>query len=121
MTVCGDQTEFPHAPRLISNRLADFNARRENGRIKRVDLVDLQVCEVGMVTEFAWWYRIWALPRHDGAITRRVKKPTRVGDGVDGESEHVLVKSSGRLQIGNGYNESCPGNRGHGTCLCRTG
>jgi hypothetical protein len=103
MAVYCDQTELPHAPRLIANRLADFSLGSENRRIERVDLVDLQVCEVGMVTELAWWNCIWALRGHDFAIARRVKKPTGVWDRVDGESEHISVESSRTLQIGNCY------------------
>jgi len=41
MTVYGGQTELPHTPRLISNRLADFSARSENRSIERVNLIDL--------------------------------------------------------------------------------
>ena len=120
MTVYCDQAELPHARRLISNRLADFSLGSENRRIERVDLVDLQVCEVGMVTELAWWNCIWALPGHDFAIARRVKKPTGVWDRVDGESEHISVERSRTLQIGNCYDETCLGDRWHGTYPCPT-
>lgn len=41
-------------PGPISNRLADLSVRSENRCIEPVNLVDLQVCEVGVVTEFAW-------------------------------------------------------------------
>lgn len=93
------QTKFPHTPRLISNCLGNFCTRRENRGVKRVNVVDLQICEVRMVTKLAWRDRSSTLPRHDCAVVQPAEEPAGISNGLNRESEYIPVE--GKRTISN--------------------
>jgi hypothetical protein len=106
VTVSSKNTKFALTPRLITERLANPTARRGHGRVVGVNFADVQISEVGMITELGRMNRPWTLSRHDRAVAGREEKPARIGSGLDGEPEHVPVELGGRLQIWNGNDKA---------------
>ena len=98
MAVDRDHPELTHAW-LIADGLADLGALGANGLVERVDVVDLEVSEVGMIAEFGRRRRIRAQPGPDRALAGGVKEKTGIWNGVNRKSQHVAIKSGGLLEI----------------------
>src|SRR4051794_4264181 len=65
MTVCGQQTEFTHAPWLVSQRLDERGARIDDLLADAVDVVDDQVGEIRVVAERARWHGVGTVAGQD--------------------------------------------------------
>src|SRR5438128_8161804 len=61
----GATSELPHAPRFVTQRLADLRLCCNDASIVFVNIVDHQVAEVGVVPKLPWWDGIAALASHD--------------------------------------------------------
>lgn len=97
MAVGGHDAEFAHAPGLVPDGFADLRAFVLNRGVIRIDIVDFEIGEVGVVSEIEGRKRIRTLSCEDGAGARRVEQEPGIGDGVDRESENVAVEGAGFL------------------------
>src|SRR5215475_14498370 len=100
------KAKLPHTPRLILERLTNLSTCRKDRLVERIDVVNFQICEIGMVTELGGRNGIGTLPRHDRAVAGRIEAPPGVWYGMNCEAENVSVECSRHFQIWNGNDKA---------------
>src|SRR5690606_9258144 len=94
--------ELPHAPGPILGRRGYVGSPADDLLVERVDALDLEIGEPGVIAERARKDRVPAPARHEQAPVPDEEAPVRLADLVDFEAQDITVEAGGHLEVGHG-------------------
>src|SRR6478672_976112 len=80
VAIDGAQAELAHAPGLCAQGLHQLGAGGRDLSVVGIYVVEDDVGEVGVISQFGWWDGVAALTCHDDAAVTYVEAPARVAD-----------------------------------------
>jgi hypothetical protein len=104
VTVGRTKAKLAHAPRLVSWRLQNLGTDGDSSPIERVNVVDPEVGNTAVITEFASGRHVGTSAEHERDTASAAEAPVARGDIIDFTLEDVAIPSTGHVQIMNREN-----------------
>jgi len=104
MAVGRPKRELAHAPPFVSGGLEDLCAGSNGSRVKPVNVVDAEVCDITVIAKLARGGNVRAAAEHEGDVARATEPPIARVNVIELAPEDVAIPRAGPVQVMNREN-----------------
>jgi hypothetical protein len=104
MAVGRPERELVHAPPFVSRGLEDVGACSKGSRVKPVNVVDAEVCDIAVIAHLARGGNVRAAAEHKGDGARTTEPPIARVNVIELAPEDVAIPRTGPVQVMNRHN-----------------